>query len=188
MEAGILPPPVLAEFAQDCGQEAKEAASPDESSEALIKAMGSLGIKAGHEDADEDIRDAFHGLMLEPGVPPTQASLDAAHGWISLEDNKEVRLALRLDLYEDIVGGGGGEEARQEDGEGEESHDAGTAGSPAPPPYSAVAGITWEDVEATAVRCNMTEVMYNQTRMKLAWMRFYGDYARRTADGGGPSG
>lgn len=59
----------------------------------MIKAISAIGITAGHEDVDEEIRRAFGALALERDAPLTQASLGEAQAWISLENDEEVRLA-----------------------------------------------------------------------------------------------
>lgn len=90
--------------------------------------MHAFSRTAGHEDMDdENIRHASHGLILEPGAPPTQTSLNAALKRISLEDDDQVRLALEIDLWKDIVEEREGE-ACEEDGGGGANHDGDPTG------------------------------------------------------------
>lgn len=77
--------------------------SPEESIE--DPTFGAPSIRAERKDAGADVGDAFHGLSLEPGAPPTQASLDAAQTWMPLEDDHQVRLAPQQGLYVDMDGG-----------------------------------------------------------------------------------
>lgn len=84
----------LAESTQD-SREVKELTSPDGNVTVLMKTIGSPHFRAGYEDVDKDVCNAFYGLMVKPGASPTQPSLKGANIRISLEDD-EVMLVTPL--------------------------------------------------------------------------------------------
>lgn len=184
IKADTLPPKIQAEFANAWGESAKGkiGASPLENLEDLLKVMAdlSLGIEGGH--GDEEMCDALSALRMKSGEKPLKKSLSAAETWISLEDDDEVRTALRLDLWDELIGEGGkegvgGAGELEAGGSGEEDDElpdgmgvSGAAVILPPPPYTDVAE-SFGALEDAASASAMHDVSFYLRKAKLAWMR-----------------
>lgn len=184
IKADTLPPMIQAEFTNAWGESAKGkvGASPLENLGDLLKVMAdlSLGIKGGH--GDKEMCDALSALRMKSGEKPLKKSLSAAETWISIEDDDEVRTALRLDLWDELIGEGeresvGGTGELEVGVSGEEDDELpdgmGASGEAAilpPPSYTDVAE-NFGALEDAASASGMHDVLFYLRKAKLAWMR-----------------
>lgn len=198
MKADTLPPTIQAEFANAWGEsvKGKVGASPLKNLDDLSKVMVdlSLRIKRGH--GDDELCDALSALRMKAGEKPLKKSLSAAETWISIEDDEEVRTALRRDLRDELIsegqkeGIGDSKETRgkttgelEAGGSGEEDDElpdgmgpSGAAAIIPPPPYTDVAE-SFGALEDAASASAMHDVLFYLRKAKLAWMSARGSTA-----------
>ena len=82
----------------------------------------------GSRIVDDEISELLAELDIEPGKPVAEESVNAIHGWATIEDDDEVVEALRLDTVDDMAAllsgthvSTGGEEEEEEEGGGDEN-------------------------------------------------------------------